>query len=319
MTQYIVRRLLTTLPLLLAITFVAFAIMQAAPGGPLSVYRNNPSVRPEDLKRIEQQLGLDKPVPVQYVIWLGNMVRGDWGDSFAANAPVTTLVTERLLNTFYLMFFVFLVTMLIAIPVGILSAIKQYSIFDHFATLLSFMGFSVPIFWLGLIALIVFSVELRWLPAGGMRTIGAPFSFADRARFLVLPVAVMSLHAAGQYTRYLRSSMLEVMSQEYVTTARAKGLRERWVIFGHALKNALIPLVTVIALDLPALFSGALLAETVFSWPGMGRLFWNSATRFDYPVLMALITVTALLVVGFNLIADIIYAYLDPRIRYGTS
>lgn len=317
MTPYIARRLLGTLPLLLAITFVTFAIMQAAPGGPLAVYRNNPSVRPADLKRIEQQLGLDKPMHVQYVTWLGNLLRGDWGDSFAANEPVLTLVLERLGNTLYLMLTVFVVTMLIAIPVGILSALKQYSVFDHLATFMAFIGFSVPIFWLGLIALIVFSVELRWLPAGGMRTIGAPFSIADRARFLILPVAVMSLHAAGQYTRYLRASMLDVLSQEYLTTARAKGLRERWVIITHALKNALIPLVTVIALDLPALFSGALLAETVFSWPGMGRLFWNSATRFDYPVLMALITITALLVVLMNLVADIVYAYLDPRIRYG--
>ena len=316
MSKYIFQRLLGTIPLLLLITFASFILMQSVPGGPLSVYRNNPRVTAKDLERIERQLGLDKPLPVQYAIWLRNLLRGDWGESFAAGRPVLVLVWERLLNTFYRMGVSFLVSLLIAIPVGIISATRQYSFFDHLATTFSFIGLSVPIFWLGLVALIVFSVELGWLPAGGMRTIGAPFSIADRLRYLILPVSVMALHSAGQYSRYLRSSMLDAIHQDYVTTARAKGLSERRVIYGHALKNAFIPLITVVALDLPTLFSGALLAETVFSWPGMGRLFWRSAMRFDYPVLMALITITAFLVIFFNLVADIVYAYVDPRIRY---
>ena len=319
MGKYIIRRILGTVPLLLLITFVSFVIMQSVPGGPLSVYRNNPRVTAKDLERIEKQLGLDKPLPVQYAIWLRNLLQGDWGESFAASRPVLPLVQERLLNTFYLMGASFLVALLIAFPVGILSATRQYSFFDHLATMFSFVGLSVPIFWLGLVALIVFSLKLGWFPAGGMRTIGSTFSVTDRLRYLILPMSVMALHSAGQYSRYLRSSMLEAIHQDYVTTARAKGLSDRRVIYSHALRNAVIPLITIVALDLPQLFSGALLAETVFSWPGMGRLFWRSAMRFDYPVLMALITITAFLVIFFNLLVDVVYAYVDPRIRFQNS
>ncbi len=315
MGTYLLRRLLGIIPMMIAITFISFFIMQSVPGGPLAVYRNNPNVRAEDLARLEKQLGLDKSVPVQYGIWLKNFATGDWGQSLASNRPVSEMIAERLANTGYLMIAAFGLTMLIAIPVGVLSAVKQYSIFDHVATLFSFLGFSVPIFWLGLMAIILFAVRLDWVPAGGMRTIGAPFSFSDRLSFLILPATLLAFHSAGQYSRFLRSSMLEVTKQNYITAARAKGLRESVVIQKHALRNALIPLITVIALDLPSLFSGTLLVETVFAWPGMGRLFWNSALRFDYPVLMGIIVITALLVVLFNLVADVLYAVVDPRIR----
>lgn len=315
MGSYLARRLLIAVPMLVAISFVSFAIMQAVPGGPLAVYRNNPNVRAADLARLEQQFGLDKPMPVQYAIWLRNFATGDWGQSLASGMPVTQMIVERLGNTFYLMGVAFALTLLIAIPIGVLSAIKQYSLFDHVATLLAFLGFSVPIFWLGLMAIILFSVRLGWLPAGGMRTIDTPFSFVDRLRYLALPASLMAFHSAAQYSRYIRSGMLEVIRQDYITTARAKGLHERAVITRHALRNALIPLITVVALDLPSLFSGALLIETVFAWPGMGRLFWQSATRFDYPVLMGIIIVTALLVILFNLLADVLYAVADPRVR----
>ena len=314
MWSYLLRRLYLAVPMVLAISFVSFALMQSAPGGPLAVFRD-PTVRSSDLARLEKQLGLDRPMPVQYVIWLRNFVTGNWGKSFASGLPVTQMITERLGNTFYLMGFSFLLTLLLAIPIGVISAVKQYSIFDHVATLFSFLGFSVPIFWLGLIAIIVFAVQLGWLPAGGMRTITAPFSIADRLRYLVLPASLMALHSAGQYSRYVRSSMLEVIQQDYIIVARAKGLRERTILLKHGLRNGLIPLITVVALDLPTLFSGALLIETVFAWPGMGRLFWNSALRFDYPVLMGIIVVTALLVVLFNLLADLFYAVADPRVR----
>lgn len=301
--------------MLLAVSFVSFAIMQGVPGGPLAIYRNNPNVRAEDLARLEKQLGLDQPMPVQYAIWLRNFAIGDWGRSLASGLPVTQMVGERLGNTFYLMGAAFALTLALAIPLGVLSAVKQYSLFDHVATLVSFLGFSVPIFWLGLVSIIVFAVWLDWLPAGGMRTINAEFSILDRLRYLILPAALMAFHSAAQYSRYVRASMLEVIRQDYITTARAKGLVERVVIYKHALRNALIPLITVIALDLPALFSGALLIETVFAWPGMGRLFWNSASRFDYPVLMGIVITTALLVMLFNLLADMLYAVADPRVR----
>lgn len=315
MSSYLLRRILLAVPMLLAISFVSFAIMQKVPGGPLAIYRNNPNVRAEDLARLEKQLGLDKPMPTQYAIWLRNMVTGNWGRSLASGLPVTEMIGERIGNTFYLMGTAFLLTLLLAIPIGVLSAVKRYSFFDHTATLFSFLGFSVPIFWLGLVAIIVFAVWLDWLPAGGMRTINAEFSVMDRLRYLILPASLMAFHSAAQYSRYVRSSMLEVIRQEYITTARAKGLRQRVVIYKHALRNALIPLITVVALDLPALFSGALLIETVFAWPGMGRLFWNSATRFDYPVLMGIIITTALLVIACNVVADILYTFADPRVR----
>lgn len=315
MWSYLLRRVLLAVPMLLAISFVSFAIMQSVPGGPLAIYRNNPNVRAADLARLEQQLGLDKPMATQYAIWLRNLTTGNWGRSLASGLPVTQMIGERIGNTFYLMGTAFLLTLMIAIPIGVLSAVKRYSFFDHTATLFSFLGFSVPIFWLGLVAIIVFAVWLRWLPAGGMRTINAEFSVMDRLRYLILPASLMAFHSAAQYSRYVRASMLEVIRQDYITTARAKGQSERKVIYIHALRNALIPLITVVTLDLPALFSGALLIETVFAWPGMGRLFWNSATRFDYPVLMGIIITTALLVIACNLIADILYAFADPRVR----
>jgi len=313
--SYFLRRLVLAVPLLIAVSFVSFVIMQSVPGGPLAVYRNNPNVRQKDIARLEKQLGLDKPMTAQYGIWLRNFVTGNWGRSLASGREVTTVIGERLVNTIYLMVAALALALLLAIPIGILSAVKQYSVFDQAATLFSFLGFSVPIFWLGLMAIILFAVKLDWFPAGGMRTIGAPFSIGDRLQYLILPAALLAFHSAGQYSRYVRASMLEVIRQDFITTARAKGLRENSVILGHALRNALIPLITVLALDLPALFSGALLIETVFAWPGMGRLFWNSALRFDYPVLMGIIIITALMVILGNLFADVLYSRVDPRVR----
>lgn len=309
------RRLVFALPMLAGISLISFIIMQSVPGGPLAIYRNNPNVRAADIARLEQQLGLDQPVPVQYAIWLRNFATGNWGQSLASGLPVTEMIGERLGNTLYLMAAAFALTLVVAIPIGVISAVKQYSVFDNLATLFSFVGFSVPIFWLGLVSIIVFAVWLDWLPAGGMRTINAEPSFGDRLRYLILPATLIAFHSAAQYSRYIRSAMLEAIRQEYMTTARAKGLSERLCIFRHALRNALIPLITVVTLDLPTLFSGALLIETVFAWPGMGRLFWNSAIRFDYPVLMGVIIITALLVIVFNLLADLLYAVADPRVR----
>ncbi len=321
MASYLVRRLLEGVPLLLAITLVVYLVLVSIPGGPLAAYRNNPRVRAEDLARLEKQLGLDRPVYVRYALWLGKFVRGDWGYSYVTRRPVLAMIWERFQNTIYLMGVALLITLLLAIPIGIYSAVRQYSLFDHAMTGLAFMGYSMPVFWLGLLLMLLFSVELRWLPAGGMFTIGADLTgwaaFVDRLKYLALPVLTLTIVSAGFYARYLRASLLDVIHQDYVRTAWAKGLRGSRVILRHALKNALIPFVTVVAIHMPQLFTGAVVVETVFAWPGIGRLFWDAALQFDYPVLMGVLAVGALLVWLFNLLADLLYGYLDPRIRYG--
>lgn len=323
LTQYIVRRVVQSIPLLLGITVVTFLIMQAVPGGPLSVYGNSPAIRPEDLERLRRQLGLDQPLYVQYFRWLTNMLQGDWGVSYITQRPVLQLITQRISNTVILMGSGFLISLLVAVPAGILSAVRPYSLFDSVATTLALIGISVPIFWSGLVLIVVFNQQLGLLPGAGMYSLRADLTgipaLVDRLEHLLLPTVTLGLYFGGKYTRYLRSSMLEVINQDYIRTARSKGLSERLILQRHALKPAAIPIVTVIALDLPFLFAGAVFTETIFSWPGMGRLFWESALRLDYPVLMALMTVSAVLLVFFNLIADITYAYLDPRITYAET
>jgi len=315
---YVLRRLIQAVPLLLGISIASFAILKAIPGGPLAAYENDPNVTDADIRRLEHELGLDQPVPLQYASWLGKFVVGDWGYSVVSHQPVLRLIGERLPNTVLLMGTVFLVVVLLTIPIGTLTAVRQYSIFDHVTTGTTFAFLSMPTFWLGLLLIIAFGLDLRWLPLGGMRAPGAAgVDLIDSARHLVLPVATIALVQLGSRVRYLRASMLETISQDFMRTARAKGLAERVVVLRHALKNASIPLVTVLALDLPELFAGALVTEQIFGWPGMGRLFWDSATRFDYPVLMGILAVTSTLIVLANLFADVLYGYLDPRIRYG--
>ena len=316
MGRYIVRRLLQALPLLFAISVAIFAILKATPGGPLAVYEGNPDFTEADRLRLEHAFGLDRPLPIQYITWLGSFLRLDWGYSFSSHQPVLTLIGERLPNTLYLMGTVFIVVLLVAIPIGVTTAVRQYSWFDHVVTGTTFTFLSTPTFWLGLLLIIVFGLQLRWLPLGGMQTVGTPFDLGDRLRHLILPVATIALVQMGSHVRYLRASMLETIGQDYVRTARAKGLAERVVIMRHALKNAAIPLVTIVALDLPELFVGALVTEQIFGWPGMGRLFWDAATRSDYPVLQGILAVSSSLIVIANLLADVTYGYLDPRIRY---
>ena len=316
MGRYVLRRLIQAIPLLLGITVIAFAILKVTPGGPLAAYEANPEFSAVDLQRLEHELGLDQPVPVQYVQWLGRFVTGDWGYSFATSQPVLAMIGQRLPNTLWLMATVYIVTLLIALPIGVMTAVKQYSWFDHIATGATFAAFSMPTFWLGLLLIITFGLTFRLLPLGGMLAPGAPFTFGDLARHLILPVATISLVQVGVYVRFLRASMLETTSQDYMRTARSKGLAEQQVISRHALKNAAIPFVTVAALDLPELFGGALVTEQIFGWPGMGRLFFDSALRSDYPVLMGILVIGATVVILANLLADVIYGFLDPRIRY---
>jgi peptide/nickel transport system permease protein len=322
-SRYVIRRLLESVPLLLVVSALVFALLHLSPGSPLAQLERDPTVTQADLERIARERGLLDPMPVQYARWLAAAVRGDLGRSLQTGRPVVTEILERLPNTITLTVTAFVFTLLVAIPVGVLSAVRQYSPFDHTVTALAFMGQSIPIFWFGLMLILVFYVGLSnpvtggpLFPAGGIATTGLEDSFANRAWHLVLPVAMLSSTWIAWYTRFLRASMLEVLSQDYVRTARAKGLAERRVVYRHALKNAALPLITLVALDLPMIFSGALFTETIFSWPGMGRLFYQSALRRDYPVLMAIVMFTSLLIVVANLLADLAYAYVDPRITY---
>ena len=313
---FILRRLLAAVPVLLIITFATFFLMQLLPGGPLAAYENNPEISQKDIERLRHEMGLDRPIPVQYWAWLKNFVQGDWGYSFTTKGPVLIEIWDRLPNTLYLTGISLIVALIIAIPAGIISATRQYSVFDHITTTLAYIGRSMPVFYSGLLLIIIFSIWLRWLPSGGMQTLGKPFSLIDSLRHLFLPVLSLSTLIAAKYVRFLRTSMLEVIHLDYIRTAAAKGLSERVIIFKHAFRNAAIPLVTVVAIDLPVLFAGALFTETIYSWPGMGRLFVDAATRFDYSVVMGIVAAIAFLVVVSNLLADVVYAILDPRITY---
>jgi len=345
MIQYIIRRLLQTIPILLLLSIALFAMVNIVPGGPLAGQGRSRRVRPEKAEILKRQFGLDQPIYVQYVIWLvGNdwmqvdadgdgledsfgdrrgILRGDFGFSFQTRRPVMDEIADRLPNTMYLVGVTLILVFLIAIPIGILSAVKQYSPFDITVTTFSFMGQSIPEFWLGLILILVFYSWLDnpftgepLLPAGGMQTLGADFSIWDRVKHLILPVTMGLVGWVAWYSRFLRSSMLDVIHQDYIRTARAKGLQERGLLFSHALRNAIIPLITMFALDIPFIFAGTIYVELLFSWPGMGRLYYQAATGRDYPVLMAVLIIGAVLVFFFNLVADVSYAYIDPRVRY---
>lgn len=313
---FILRRLLSVVPVLLIITFATFFLMQLLPGGPLAAYENNPEISQKDIERLRHEMGLDRPIHVQYWSWLKNFVRGDWGYSFTTKRPVLSEIWDRLPNTLYLTGISLIVALIIAIPAGIISATRQYSVFDHITTTLAYIGRSMPVFYSGLLLIIVFSIWLRWLPSGGMQTLGKEFSVIDSLRHLFLPVLSLSTLIAAKYVRFLRTSMLDVIHLDYIRTAAAKGVSERVIIYKHAFRNAAIPLVTVVAIDLPVLFAGALFTETIYSWPGMGRLFVDAATRFDYSVVMGIVAAIAFLVVVSNLLADVVYAILDPRITY---
>lgn len=318
---------------------VVFFMIDQAPGGPMAAFEENPNITPEDMARLSALMGTDQPVHVKYWNWIKLVAVGDWGYSKVTYRPVMEMILERLPATLQLMLVSFVVTLLIAIPIGILSALKQYSLFDHVSTFLAFVGQSIPVFWFGLLLIIVFNMLLKWpvspsqgfawshltecadctplLPGGGRTPYDVTDpTIADRIKHMILPVMTLALFGAGTYTRYMRGQMLEVIHLDYIRTARAKGLAEKRVIGGHAIKNAITPVITVIALQLPILFGGALFTETIFSWPGMGRLFYYHAQRVDYPVLMGIVMINAVLIISFNLLADIAYAFLDPRVQY---
>lgn len=320
MTQYLLRRALQAIFTLLVISVLIFSLISSVPGGILSAYSENPDFTQEDLARLREKYGLNDPIPVRYGKWLFNVLQGDWGNSFTSKRPALQEIGDRLPNTLLLMGLMFVMTLLIALPLGIYSALRQYSIPDHILTTLALAGQSLPTFWFGLLLIIIFSVLLKTpdgaplLPSAGMMTLGKPFDLLDRIRHLILPVSMLAIISAASYMRYMRSSMLDVIHKDYVRTARGKGLPEKIVISRHALRNALIPIVTLLGLDLPNLFGGALFTETIFAWPGIGRLFFDSAMKTDYPVLMAVLMVYSFLIVLSNLLVDMVYTVLDPRI-----
>jgi peptide/nickel transport system permease protein len=313
--RYLLRRLLQAVVVLGLVSGVGFAVLHLAPGGPAAIYALTPSMSAEDLARLTRELGLDRPVPEQYLKWIRGVLTGNWGRSYRDGRLVLEIIGERIPATLLLMGSAFGLAVGLGLAAGIVSAVRQYSLFDHLLTFVSMVALSIPTFWLGLMAIYVFAVLLRVLPPGNMGTIGADFALLDRLRHLILPAATLGLVMVATWSRYTRASMLDVIREDYVRTARAKGMPGGAVILRHALRNALIPLITLAGLQLPMMLSGALVAETVFTWPGMGRLFVDSIGYRDYPVLMGLLMLTALLVVAGNLVADLIYAAVDPRVR----
>ncbi|MCH1572185.1 MAG: ABC transporter permease [Longimicrobiales bacterium] len=315
MMSYIARRLLQMIPLLFGISIVLFAVIQAAPGGPeAALLESDRFIDPEVIEAYRERLGVDQPIPVQYVRWIISAVRGDLGVSFSTTRPVTEMITERLPATLELMGAAFLLAAVLAFGLGVLSAVRQYSWFDHLGTGVSFVGIAMPVFWFALILQLVFGVWLGWLPVAGTETVGAS-SLGDHLRHLILPAFVLSFRYVAGWSRYLRSSMLDTLRLDFVRTARAKGLSEGVVVWGHALRNALIPVVSVMALNLAGLFSGAVITETIFAWPGIGRMFVQAMFSRDYPLLMGILMLGSTMVVIFNLLADVVYGLLDPRVR----
>lgn len=320
MGKYIIRRLLQQIPILVGVSILLFAIFQMAPGNPLAQFFNDPNMTAEQLQQLEAAYGLDRPAYLQYFDWVTKMVRGNFGYSISLRQPVSSLIAERMWTTFYIAFVSMLLSLLIAIPLGVISATKQYSIFDYGGTIFALMGVSIPVFFFALLLIKILGVDARLLPISGMRTAGArmafPYNYLDIFKHSIMPLIVLGLTGAGSFMRYTRSSMLEIIRQDFIRTARAKGLKEKVVIYKHALRNALIPVITLLGFSLPVLFSGALLIEIVFIWPGMGRMQFQSVMNRDYPLMMGINMFLAILTLSGNLLADISYAFVDPRIRF---
>ena len=318
MTNYLIRRVVGLVPLLIGISLVSFAMMFIAPGGPTSVFLASAHpMSPAEIANIRHNLGLDKPWYVQYFLWLLNMLHGDFGYSFTDGRPVLTKILEKVPVTALIIGVSFLVTIIIAIPVAVYSAVHKNSLFDYIATAIAFIGYGAPTFWLGIELIQLFSVKWRLLPDSGLASIDATgFDLGDRIRHLVLPVATLTFVNLASWIRFQRSSMLEVLGEDYIRTAAAKGLSRNAVIFKHAFRNALLPLITLLGLYLPALLTGAYFVEIVFTIPGMGYLGLTAIFERDYPTVMGTTIISAVLVVIGNLLADIGYAAADPRIRY---
>jgi peptide/nickel transport system permease protein len=318
MLKYLIRRLLIAVPVLAGISLVLFTILALAPGDPFEELATNPNVPREVAQHLREQFGLDDPVIVRYVRWFTSMMRGDWGFSFVSRVNVTTLVLQRLPTTLIVLGSAQLLGILVALPVGTLSAVRPYSIFDQIATTLAFIGFSLPTFFIGILFILFFSIYLDWLPFIYRADIGATGwrFYWEHLRQAIMPVAVLGLAQGAVLTRFVRSAVLEVIRLDYINTARAKGLSERITIVKHAVRNALIPVVTLVGLQIPTIFTGAVITEQIFRVPGIGSLLISSILANDTPVIMGITFVFSCLVVLLNLVADLLYGWLDPRITY---
>jgi peptide/nickel transport system permease protein len=316
MSKYFIRRLLISIPALLGISLVLFTVLALAPGDPFEELATNPNVPAEVRANLRTQFGLDDPIPVRYVRWVAAMVKGDWGFSFTSRVNVSTLIMQRLPTTLFVLGTAQLLGLLVALPVGIYSAVRPYSIFDQIATTFAFIGFSLPTFFTGLLFILLFSIYLDWLPfiyradisATGWRWVW------EMSRQAIMPIAVLGLFQGASMTRFVRSAVLDVIQLDYVNTARSKGLSERVTILKHVVRNALIPVVTLVALQIPGIFTGAVITEQIFRVPGIGSLLISAILSNDTPVIMSITFVFSALVVFFNLIADVVYGWLDPRI-----
>ena len=320
--RFLIKRIALMIPTLIGITIISFAVMKMAPGDPTSLMTDlNPNMNEEAVKRIRSHYGLDQPWHVQYIKWLGNMVALDFGRSFAAdNRPVLDKISERIPITILINILSLILIFSVSIPIGVFSAVKQDSLFDRVSSLIVFIGFAVPTFWLALLLMILFGVKLDWLPISGFRSLNYSYltplgQILDISKHLVLPIFVSAFGGLAGMSRYMRSNMLEVIRQDYITTARAKGLDERTVIFKHALRNALLPLITILGLSVPGLIGGSVIFETIFAIPGMGQLFYQSVMMRDYPTIMGILVIGAALTLFGNLLADLLYSWADPRIR----
>jgi len=316
--QFILRRLLISIPTLLGISLVLFTIISLAPGDPFGDLALNPNVPPQARETLRKQLGIDQPGYIRYAKWVTSLARGNWGVSFVNRVKVSQLIAQRIGTTLFVVGIAYIVALLIAVPIGIVSAVKQYSVWDNVATTFAFLGYSLPTFFTGLLFILIFTVKLRWLPEVFTLDVkGAGLGHLwELLRHALMPIAVLALFQAAELTRYVRSSVLDVIHLDYVRTARAKGLSETGVIVRHAVRNALIPVVTIMALQIPTIVTGAVITEQIFRIPGIGSLLISSINSKDTPVLMAIVFTYAVLVVAFNLLADVLYGVLDPRIKF---
>jgi len=323
MLTYVIRRIGVAIPLIWLGLTLTFFIMRLAPGDPTTQYIN-PDFDPEVKQLMMKKFGLDKPLHIQYWKWLTSFVQGDFGISFDRSRPVADVINDAIYNTLLLNGLALVISLLTGVILGILSAIKQYSRFDDVMTVTSLFFYSMPSFWLGLMLILIFSYLLGWLPTGGMLSVNYEYmnnwqQFWDRVAHLIMPVFVLGLASAASTMRYMRGSMLEIIRQDFIRTARAKGVSERMVNFKHATRNAILPVVTLFGLSIPFIFSGSIITEIVFAWPGMGRVMLTSIFQRDYPVAIAVVAIIYIMVTMGNLIADIMYAAVDPRVRYDSG
>ena len=319
MTKYIIQRVLVSIPIFFCITVIVYALYALAPGDPLAMLlgeRAMMEMTAEELEKARDSLGLNDPWLGRYISWLSRAIRGDLGYPLTGGYTVMELLQQRIGPTLLLMVTAFVISILVGVPMGIVMALKQYSWIDYLVTILAFAQLSIPSFFLALGAMYVFSLKLDIFPTSGLQTIGEPFSLWDRIHHILMPAFILAAYFAGVWARYTRSSMLETMHLEFVTTARAKGLRERVVVVRHALRNALLPMITVVSLSLGQLLGGSIIIETIFQWPGLGMLGWQATLNREYPILMGIILIASTTVLASNLLADILYAVVDPRIRY---